>query len=96
MLLGKAAETYNVPKTTIFDQLKKELIKMPKSGRKSLCTHGPATQLVDYIVCSKFSYDLILKKNHQIAYQYAEKNKLQHNFDQVKQEKTSQHISEDT
>lgn len=72
--LGKAAETYNVPKTTIFDHLKKEIIQQPRSGRKPIFTDDQETQLVDYIIkCSKLYYGLTIKKIRQIAYQFAEK-----------------------
>ncbi|CAH2218129.1 jg1081 [Pararge aegeria aegeria] len=51
--IGRAAETYNVPKTTINDRLKKAVIKQPRSGRKPLFTEEQETQLVDYIIkCS--------------------------------------------
>lgn len=86
LTLGKAAEAFNIPKTTIFDYLKKKVIKQPRSGRKPLFTDDQETQLVDYIIkCSKLYYGLTIKKIRQIAYQYAEKNKLPHKFDRVKQ-----------
>ncbi|CAK1553158.1 unnamed protein product, partial [Leptosia nina] len=86
LTIGKAAETYNVPKTTIFDHLKKTVVKLPRTGRKPLFTDKQETELVDYIIkCSKLYYGLTIKKIRQIAYQYAQKNKLTHNFDQVKQ-----------
>lgn len=84
--IGRAANTYNVPKTTIYDYLKKAPIKLPRTGRKPLFTDQQEKELVDYIIkCSKLYYGLTIKKIRQIAYQYAEKNRLPHNFDRVKQ-----------
>ncbi|KAK9886620.1 hypothetical protein WA026_017543 [Henosepilachna vigintioctopunctata] len=61
--IGKAAEIYNVPKTTIFDHLKKPVIKLPRAGRKILFTEDQEAELVDYIVkCSKLYYGLTIKK----------------------------------
>lgn len=36
--LGKAAITYSIPKSTIHDYLKKEIINQPKTGRKAIFT----------------------------------------------------------
>ncbi|KAF2884496.1 hypothetical protein ILUMI_21670 [Ignelater luminosus] len=47
LTIGKAAETYSVPKTTIFNHLKKAVIKQPRTGRKSLFTDEQELELTD-------------------------------------------------
>ncbi|KAL3278299.1 hypothetical protein HHI36_013632 [Cryptolaemus montrouzieri] len=63
LTIGKAAETYNVPKTTIFDHLKMPVIKLPRAGRKILFTDEQETELVDYIIkYNQLHYGLTIKK----------------------------------
>lgn len=84
--LSKAAETYNVPKSTLCDYLKKKVIKLPNFGRNRIFSDDQETQLVNYITeYIKQYHGITLKIIRQIAYEYAEKNKLSHNFDRVKQ-----------
>ncbi|KAF2880427.1 hypothetical protein ILUMI_25761 [Ignelater luminosus] len=86
LTIGKAAETYSVPKTTIFDHLKKAVIKQPRTGRKPLFTDEQELELVDYIIkCSKLYYGLTIRRIRRIAFQLAERNNLPHKFDRVKQ-----------
>ena len=67
--IGKAAETYSVPKTTIFDHLKKPVIKQPRIGRKLLFSDQQELELVDNIIkCSKLFYGLTITKTRQIAF----------------------------
>ncbi|KAG6464307.1 hypothetical protein O3G_MSEX014429 [Manduca sexta] len=82
--LGRASQIYSVPKTTIFDHLKKDVIRVPKTGRKPLFTEAQELELEDYILkCSKLFYGLTIKKVRKIVFQFAERNKLPHNFDKI-------------
>lgn len=84
--LGKAAATYSVPKTTIFDHLKETVVKQPKCGRKPVFSNDQEAELVEYIVkCSKLFYGLTVRKVRRIAFQFAERNNLLHNFNRIKQ-----------
>ncbi|CAG9565134.1 unnamed protein product [Danaus chrysippus] len=47
--IGRAANNYSIPKTTIYDYLKKAPIKLPRTGRRPLFTDQQEKELVDYI-----------------------------------------------
>ena len=84
--LGKAATVYSVPKTTIFDQLKNIVIIQPKYGRKSIFSNAQEKEFEKYIIgCSKIFYGLTIERVRKIAFSFAEKNKLKHNFDKTSQ-----------
>ena len=84
--LGKAATIYSVPKSTIHDYLKKEVMKEPKTGRKTLFSEEQERELEDYIIkCSKLFYGLSIEMVRKIAFKFAEVNNLKHNFDKTSQ-----------
>lgn len=66
--LGKAAITYSVPKTTIFDYLKKIFVKQPKCRRKCILSAAQEKELEEHIVkCSKRFYGLRIEMVRKIA-----------------------------
>lgn len=84
--LGKAASTYSVPKSTIHDYLKKDLITEPKTGRKPIFSEKQEKELEEHIIkCSKLFYGLTIEMVRKIAYKFAEVNNLKHNFDKTSQ-----------
>ncbi|KAK9717217.1 CENP-B N-terminal DNA-binding domain [Popillia japonica] len=84
--LGKAATAYSVPKSTIHDHLKKEVIKELKTGRKAIFSDEQEMELEEHIIkCSKLFYDLTIEMVRKIAFKLAEINKLTHNFDKTTQ-----------
>lgn len=84
--LGKAAATYSVPKSTIYDHLKKEVIKEPKTGRKAIFSEDQEKELEGHIIkCSKLFYGLTIEMIRKIAYKFAEVNNLKHNFNKTSQ-----------
>lgn len=81
LTLGKAALKYNVPKTTIFDQLNKTTVIEPKAGIKTLFSVEQERELEEYILkCCRLFYGLTVDKIRKIAFQFAEVNKLRHKF----------------
>lgn len=86
LTLGKAATTYSVPKSTIHDYLKKDVIKTPKSGRKTIFTEQQEKELEEHIlICSKLFYGLTIEMVRKLAFKFAEVNSLKHNFDKTSQ-----------
>ncbi|CAG4944875.1 unnamed protein product [Colias eurytheme] len=84
--LGKASIIYSVPKSTIHDYLKKEIINEPKTGRKAIFTDAQETELEQHIIkCSKVFYGLTIEMVRKIAFKFAEVNQLKHNFDKTSQ-----------
>ncbi|KAF2902498.1 hypothetical protein ILUMI_03688 [Ignelater luminosus] len=54
LTLGKAASAYSVPKSTLHDHLKKEVIQQPKCGKKAIFSEQQEKQLEKHIIkCSK-------------------------------------------
>lgn len=84
--LGKAAIAYDVPKSTIYDHLNKDVIKMPQTGRKAIFTKEQEKELEEHILkCSRLFYGLTMEMVRKIAFKFAEVNKLKHNFDEKTQ-----------
>ena len=82
--LGKAATIYSVPKSTIHDYLKKEVMKEPKTERKTLFSEEQERELEDYITkCSKLFYGLSIETVRKIAFKFTEVNNLKHNFENI-------------
>lgn len=85
LTLGKASTVYSVPKTTIFDHMKKMVIKQPRCGRKSVFSDLQELELENHIInCSKLFYGLTINMVRKIAFRFAEENKLPHSFNQTK------------
>lgn len=84
--LGKAAVAYSVPKSTIHDYLKREVIKEPKKGRKAIFSEEQERELEEHIIkCSKVFYGLTIEMVRKIAFKFAKVNNLKHNFDETSQ-----------
>lgn len=105
--MDRAAETYNILKTILFDHLKKEVPKQPRSGRKPLFIDEQKMQLVDYIIkYSKLYCGLIIKQFAKLRTNTGEKqSSIQFRLGETASRKrlvlqfhenTFQHISEDT
>lgn len=86
----KASKTFGVPKTTLirlYQQKNKPLDEVTnlKLGRKAIFNERFETDLVDFILAMEASgFGLTRRDVMKIAYQLAEKNKLQHNFSHEK------------
>ncbi|KAK9739092.1 CENP-B N-terminal DNA-binding domain [Popillia japonica] len=70
--LGKAATTYSVPKSTIHDHLKKEVIKEPKTRRKAIFSDEQERELEEHIIKCKtilwFNHSDGAENSFQILY----------------------------
>lgn len=65
--------------------MQKEVIKQPKCSRKSVFSEVQESELKNYIInCSKLFYGLTMHKVRQIAFEFAEQNKLSHSFNRAK------------
>lgn len=79
--MGQASIKYSVPKTTIFDQIKRGQFKKPQKGRFPVFNPEQEEELVQRILNScKTFYDITVTTLRKIAYDFAEANKLKHIF----------------
>lgn len=86
LTLGKAATKYSVPKTTLFEQVRQDLFKEPKKDWRSIFNKNQEDQLEKYILnCYKSFYGITPKSLRNIAFMFAEANKLKHTFNKESQ-----------
>lgn len=86
LTLGKAATKYSIPKTTLFKQVKQNEFRTPKKGRHTVFNKEQEGQLEKYILdCCKSFYGITPNSLRRIAFQFAEANKLKHNFNKETQ-----------
>lgn len=84
--LRRAEEKYNIPRATLFDQLKKsaEDVRDPKRGKKPIFNESQEQELVQFILKSCRNYfgitTLTLRK---VAFDFATANGLAHNFNRA-------------
>lgn len=84
--IRKAAKTFEVPYGTLQDRIRGKFDpKKYKLGRKPVFTIEQESELASHIVnMSKIFYGLTAKSIQHLAYQYAEENKITHNFNKEK------------
>ncbi|CAH2104619.1 unnamed protein product [Euphydryas editha] len=81
----QAAEKYNIPRATLFDQVKKygaDDITDPKRGTKPVFNESQEQELVQHILkaCRNY-YGITIPTLRKIAYDFANANNLKHRFD---------------
>lgn len=79
--MRKAAEIYNIPYSTLQVRIKTQNIKPPALGRPSTFSSTQEVEIANHIInLSKLFYGLTTLQLRQAAYEFAEKNKIKHNF----------------
>lgn len=75
----QAAAKYNIPKATLFDQVRKDNVTNPKRGKKSVFNETQKKELVQFIVKScKMFYGITVLPLRKIAFDFANANSLKH------------------
>lgn len=77
----QAEAIYSIPRSTLVDQLKKEVITEPIQGAKPVFNSSQEKELENYILesCRVF-YGVTIPQIRKIAYDYAAANRLKNNF----------------
>lgn len=84
--IRNAARMFNVPYGTLQDRIRGKFdAKKYTLGRKSVFTTEQESELTSHIISmSKLFYGLSPQSIRQLAYQYAEENRIIHKFNQEK------------
>lgn len=81
----QAEEKYNIPRATLFDQIRKheDDVTDPKRGKKPVFNESQEEDLVQFILKScKNYYGITIPTLRKIAFDFATANGLRHNFNQ--------------
>eukprot|EP00102_Acyrthosiphon_pisum_P025390 XP_016662600.1 PREDICTED: uncharacterized protein LOC107884617 [Acyrthosiphon pisum] len=83
MSIRKAAKTYNIPFSTLQDRLKTNNFKPAALGRPSIFTSQQESEMAKHIInLANLFYGLTPLQLRTVAFEFAENNKIKHNFNQ--------------
>lgn len=75
------AKAFEIPRTSLRNQLKKRTPQGPKMGKKPVFNDEQEEELKNHVLLlSKLYYGVTTTQIRQIAYEYAEKNNIKNNF----------------
>lgn len=83
MSIRKAAKTYNIPFSTLQERLKTNNFQPPALGRPSIFTSQQESEMAKHIInLANLFYGLTPLQLRTVAFEFAENNKIKHNFNQ--------------
>ena len=79
--VATAARQFGIPKTTLYRHLTGTVNSGQRGPTQSMFTPAQENELEDYIVkCCELMFGLTAKRIKLLAYKYAERNNIKHNF----------------
>lgn len=85
--IREVAREFNIPVTTLYDRLKSGNAEGPKMGRKPVFSKEQEEEMANHVILmAKAFYGVSAKALRRIAFEFAEKNNIPHNFSREKQE----------
>lgn len=84
MSIRTAGRTYGIHEATLRKRIKKGILGGPSMGRKPVLSDDQEKELCTHVLTlCKLFYGVTLVELRRIAFEFVEKNKINHNFNQI-------------